>query len=438
MAAVTAFADTDAYRQDFEAFTAKRREPDGLFSLRRAALKRFEALGLPSSRQEAWRFTDVSALTRSPFQRAGDTPVDADRLPALKGPHHRLVFVNGRFAPGLSRLQDMPDQVLIASLGQALLTHPEQVVTYLDRLKGLEDNPFTARNSAFWENGAFVYLPRGAVVEQPLHLIFFATGDAIASYPRSLIVLEETAQATIVADYQGEGCYLHCPVTEIQLGAGAVLSYHLIQEEDPQAWHLGGLRLQQEQDSHFSGHLLSAGGLLTRTDLYALLAGEGAECHLNGLLLVKDKQLSDQHIRVEHAKPRGTSRQLFKGILEDQGRAVFDGMIYVHKQAQKTDASQQNHNLLLSRQALANSNPRLEILADDVKCSHGSTIGFLDSDALFYLRSRGIGQADAQAMLVYAFANEIVEQIRLAPLRERLERLLSERLYPAAAAGRNP
>jgi Fe-S cluster assembly protein SufD len=438
MAAVTAFADTDTYRQDFEALTARRCEPDNLLSLRRTALKRFESLGLPSSRQEAWRFTDISALAQIPFRRAGDTPVDAARLPVLKGPHHRLVFVNGRFAPRLSRLQAMPDEVLIASLGQALLTHPEQVVSYLDRLEGLEDNPFTARNSAFWEDGAFIYLPRDVVLEQPLHLVCFAIGDDTASHPRSLIILEDTAQATLVADYQGEGRYLHCPVTEIQLGAGAVLSYHLLQEEDPQAWHLGGVRLRQEQDSHFSGHLLSAGGLLTRTDLYALLAGEGAECYLNGLTLVKDKQLSDQHIRVEHARPRGTSRQLFKSILEDKGHAVFDGMIHVHKQAQKTDASQQNHNLLLSRQALANSNPRLEILADDVKCSHGSTTGFLDLDALFYLRSRGIGQADAQAMLVYAFANEIVEHIRLAPLRERLEGLLSERLYPAAAAERNP
>ncbi len=430
--AVTAFADTDTYRQDFESFAARRCEPDDLLSLRRAALKRFESLGLPSSRQEAWRFTDVSALARIPFQRAGDTPVDADRLPVLKGPHHRLVFVNGRFVPGLSRLQDMPDPVLIASLGQALLTHPEQVVPYLDRLKGLEDNPFTARNSAFWENGAFVYLPRGVVLEQPLHLIFFATGDATASHPRTLIVLEETAQATIVADYQGEGRYLHCPVTEIQLGVGAVLSYHLIQEEDPQAWHLGGLRLRQEQDSHFSGHILSAGGLLTRTDLYTLLDGEGAECHWYGLTLVKDQQLGDQHIRVEHARPRGSSRQLFKGILEDKGRTVFDGLIQVHQQAQKTDARQENRNLLLSRQAQANSNPRLQILADDVKCSHGSTVGFLDADALFYLRSRGIGQAEARAMLVFAFANEIIEQIRLAPLRERLERLLNERLLPAA------
>jgi Fe-S cluster assembly protein SufD len=430
--AVTAFADTDRDHREFEKFTAKRHEPDSLLKLRRQALQRLETLGLPSSHQEAWRFTDVAALGQLAFQRAGDAPVAADRLPLLAGPHHRLVFVNGRFAPGLSRLQSLPDKALVASLGQALLTHPERVVASLDQLKGLADNPFAARNSAFWEDGAFVYLPRGVVLEQPLQLIFFATGEDTANYPRTLIVLEDSAQASAVMDCRGQGRYLTCPLTEIRLGRGAALDYHLIQEDDPLAWHLGGLRLQQEQNSRFTGHLLSAGGLLTRTDIYGLLAGEGAECHWYGLTLVKDRQLGDQHLLVEHAKPHGSSRQLFKGVLEDKGRTVFDGLIWVHQHAQKTDASQQNRNLLLSRQALAHSNPRLEILADDVKCSHGSTVGFLDPDALFYLRARGIGLAEAQAMLVYAFANEIVEQIKLAPLRERLEQLLSERLYPVA------
>ena len=430
--AATAFADADHDHREFEEFAAKRNEPDGLLQLRRQALQRLETLGLPSSRQEAWRFTDVVALGQIAFQRAGDAPVAADRLPVLEGPHHRLVFVNGRFAPGLSRLQHLPDEALVASLGQALLTHPEQVVASLDRLKGLADNPFAARNSAFWEDGAFVYLPRGVVLDLPLHLIFFASGEDTANYPRTLIVLEEAAHASVVVDYRGQGRYLTCPMTEISLGKGAVLDYHLIQEDDPQAWHLGGLRLQQEQNSHFTGHLLSAGGLLTRTNIYGLLAGEGAECHWYGLTLVKDRQLGDQHLLLEHAKPHGSSRQLFKGVLEDKGRTVFDGLIRVHQHAQKTDANQQNRNLLLSRQALAHSNPRLEILADDVKCSHGSTVGFLDPDALFYLRARGIGLAEAQAMLVYAFANEIVEHIKLTPLRERLEHLLSERLYPAA------
>jgi Fe-S cluster assembly protein SufD len=224
---------------------------------------------------------------------------------------------------------------------------------------------------------------------------------------------------------------LTCPVTEAYLGDGAVLEYHKIQQEDAAAWHLGGLRLRQGRDSQARLHMVSSGGLLNRTDVFALLDGEGADCNINGLTVVEDEQLGDYHLRVEHAKPQGTSRQLFKGILDDKSRAVFDSLIYVHPHAQKTDASQTNRNLLLSRRAVASSNPRLEILADDVKCSHGSTIGFLDPDALFYLRSRGIGEAEARAMLVYAFANDSVERIRLKPLRERLEHLLFERLYPA-------
>jgi Fe-S cluster assembly protein SufD len=263
--------------------------------------------------------------------------------------------------------------------------------------------------------------------------VFFSTGEDTVSYPRSLIVLEDGAQATIVEDYLGHGRYLNCPLSEIRLGQGAALDYYQVQEDDTQARHLGGLRVYQERDSRIRALLFSAGGLLARTDVAAVLDGEGADCRLDGLTLVAGNQVGDFHVQVEHAKPHGTSGQLFKGVLEDKGRAVFDGLIRVRKDAQKTDASQNNRNLLLSKLALANSNPRLEILADDVKCSHGSSIGFLDQDALFYFRSRGIGLAEAQAMLVYAFANDIVERIQWAPLRERLEQRLAQRLYPKAA-----
>jgi Fe-S cluster assembly protein SufD len=316
----------------------------------------------------------------------------------------------------------------VASLGQALLTHPELVESHLGQSKGLDNNPFAARNSTFWEDGAFVYLPRGTVLEQPLQLIFFATGDDTVNYPRTLVVMEEASEATILTEYRGQGRCLTCPVTEIHQAAGAVLNYYEVQEAPLEAWHLGNLQLLLAQDSQINTQLLSLGGLGSRTDVFALLDGEGATCQVSGLTLVKSTQLSDFHVRVEHAKPHGTSHQLFKSVLEDKGRSVFDGLIYVHKHAQQTNANQSNQNLLLSRQALANSNPRLEILADDVKCSHGSTIGFLDQDALFYLRSRGIGEVEAQNMLVYAFANDIVEQIHLKPLRERLENLLMERL----------
>jgi Fe-S cluster assembly protein SufD len=206
-------------------------------------------------------------------------------------------------------------------------------------------------------------------------------------------LLAEASQAVIVEDYRGEGRYLTCPVTEIRLEQGAVLSHHKVQEEDPQAWHLGGLRMHQQQNSSIAAHFLSAGGLLARTDIFILLDGEGADCNLDGLTLAGEGQLGDYHIAMEHARPHSSSGQLFKGVLAGKARAVFDGLIHVRQNAQKTQAMQNNRNLLLSRRALANSNPRLEILADDVKCNHGSTIGYLDPDALFYLRSRGISHA---------------------------------------------
>ncbi|MFZ1642183.1 MAG: Fe-S cluster assembly protein SufD [Candidatus Contendobacter sp.] len=415
----------DTYRPVFAEFTTGRREPDAIARLRREAFARFETLGLPTRQQEAWRLTELSGLRQWNPQRPTLVPVDAGALPTLGLPAHRLVFVNGHYAPGLSQLREMPDQALIANLGQALLTHPELIAPHLDCLPGLAWHPFAALNTAFWEDGAFVHLPRGTVVETPIHLIFHATGGDMTVYPRLLLVLEENTQATVIVEHQGAGRYLNGPVTEARLGDGAVLHYHKIQQESPQAFHLGAIRIQQGRNSEANVHLLSFGGLVARTDFEALLDGEGACCKLNGLTLARDQQFSDVHVRVEHAQPHGSSQQLFKSVLDDKARTVFDGMIHVRPHAQKTDARQVSRNLLLSRQAQANSNPRLEILADDVKCGHGSTTGFLNPDAEFYLRARGIGAEQARAMLVHAFANDSLNQIRLTPLRERFARLLA-------------
>ncbi|CDH47751.1 Fe-S cluster assembly protein SufD [Candidatus Contendibacter odensensis] len=415
----------DRYRPDFAGFAADRREPDAIARLRRKAFTRFETLGLPTRQQEDWRLTDLSGLQQWNLQPPTIVPVDAGALPTLDLPAHRLAFVNGRYAPGLSQLREMPDQALIASIGQALLTHPELIVPYLDRLPGLEQHPFAALNTAFWEDGALVYLPPGTVVETPIHLIFHATGSDMAVYPRLLLALDEGAQATVIVEYQGAGRYLNAPVTEARLGDDAVLHYHKIQQESPAAFHFGGIRLQQGRNSEAYVHLLSFGGLVARTDLEALLDGEGANCTLNGLTLARDQQFSDVHVRVDHAQPHGSSQQVFKSVLDGKARTVFDGMIHVRPHAQKTDARQVSRNLLLSRQAQANSNPRLEILADDVKCGHGSTTGFLNPDAEFYLRARGISASRARAMLVHAFANDSLNQIRLTPLRERLAHLLA-------------
>ena len=419
---------SDPYRPAFADFVANRREPDAIARLRREAFDRFETLGWPTRQQEAWRLTDLSALQTLALQPPADALVDAGTLPTLDGPTHRLVFVNGRFAPGLSHVLELPDRALIASLGQALLTHSQLIESRLDRLPGLEQHPFAALNTAFWEDGAVVHLPRGTVIEEPIHLVFYATGGDMRLHPRLLLALEEGAQATVVVEYRGAGRALNAPLAELDLGAGALLHYHQIQEEAPQAFHLGAIRVRQDRASEANLHLISVGGQLARTDLAVLLDGEGASCSLNGLTLARDQQYGDYHVRVEHAQPHGTSEQRFKSVLDGKARSVFDGMIYVCPGAQKTDARQTSRNLLLSRQAQAHSNPRLEILADDVKCGHGSTTGFLDPDAEFYLRARGIPAAQARALLVHAFANDNLNQIRLTPLRERLARLLADRL----------
>lgn len=420
---------TDPYRARFAAFMAERREPDVFARLRRAAFDRFERLGLPTRQQEAWRLTDLSALQALVWQPAGPAPVDPGTLPTLETPAHRLTFINGRFAPALSSLRESPGKALITRLSQALLTHSGRIEPYLDRLPGLEAHPFAVLNTAFWEDGAFIHVPRGTVLEEPIHLIFHASGDSVSIHPRLLLVLEDGAQASVVVEYGGAGRYLNAPMTEIQLGADATtLHYHQIQQEAPSAFHLGGVRIRQGRASQANLHLMAFGGQLARTDLEALLDGEGAHCTLNGLTLGRDRQFSANHVRVEHAHPQGTSEQVFKNVLDDQARAVFDGMIHVRPHAQKTDARQLNRNLLLSRQAQAQANPRLEILADDVKCGHGSSTGFLDPDAEFYLRARGIPAAQARALLVHAFANDSLNRIRLTPLRERLARLLADRL----------
>ncbi len=419
---------SDPYRPAFAEFMANRREPDAILRLRQEAFNRFETLGWPSRQQEAWRLTDLSALQALSLQQPVDALIDAGILPTLDSPAHQLVFINGRFTPGLSQLRELPNRALIASFSQALTTHPERLEPYLDRLPGLEQHPFAALNTAFWEDGAVVHLPRGTVIEEPVHLVFYTTGNDRRIHPRLLLALEEGAQVTVVVEYRGAGRALNAPLAELALGAGAVLHYHQIQEEAPQAFHLGAIRVRQDRDSEANLHLVSVGGHLARTDLAVLLDGEGARCSLNGLILGRDQQYGDYHVRVEHAQPRGTSEQRFKSVLDGKARSVFDGMIHVRPRAQKTDARQTSRNLLLSKQALAYSNPRLEILADDVKCGHGSSTGFLDPDAEFYLRARGIPAAQARALLVHAFANDNLNRIGLTPLRERLTRLLADRL----------
>ena len=430
MSAVAMNHREDIFQPLFAQLGAERQaEPVFVRALREQAWQDYQTLGVPTTRHEQWRFTDLSALADVSLQRALDTPVDNANLPAvLSESAIRLVFINGRFAPALSDVGAvLPEGIIVSSLANAFTQYPEQLAMHLGSVNKTSKDVFAVLNTALLEDGVFVYLPAGKVLAQPIQLVFYASGKNSLNAPRNLIVLERAAQATIVEQYTGEGFYLSCPYTEIKLADGAVCQHHKVQQESSSAYHLANLHTMQARDSSLTSHLLTTSGLLNRCDVYACLNGTGANNTLHGLTLVEEGELADYHVIVEHAASHGTSQQVFKGVLNGKSRAVFDGLIKVVQDAQKTDASQSSRNLLLSQRALANANPRLEILADDVKCAHGSTIGFLDEDALFYLRSRGLPEQQARALLVYAFANEQIDAIQLTPLREQLAQLLVDR-----------
>lgn len=429
-----AVAEQNPYLADFEAFEGGRAglEPPALQELRRRAIERFETLGFPTIKQEAWRNTDVSAIAKAGFRRIQEPgTVDTRQLePHVYAGCARLTFVDGRYAPELSTSLDLPEGVVAGSLATALVTHRDLVLEHLGRHTSFEEQAFAALNTAYFEDGVFLYLPRNAVLEGPLHLLFLSATPGAVTYPRTLLVAGENSHATVIEHYAStaDGPYLSCPVTEILLGANAVLDHYKVQKESIEAYHVAVQQSYQGRASTLRSHSVSVGGHLVRNDLDAMLDAEGITCILNGLYLVDGEQHVDNHMRVDHAKPNGYSHELYKGILDGNGRSVFNGLIHVYEDAQKTDAVQSNRNLVLSRGALASSNPQLEIFADDVRCTHGSTIGQLDDDAIFYLRSRGIGADAARSLLTYAFASDIVERIKVESVRQDLEELLFHRL----------
>ena len=402
--------------------------------LRRAAMRRFGELGFPDTRQEEWRFTDVSPIARTGFDL---DPAAVSLDPAALEPYsyrdcYRLVLLNGRLAPELSDLEGLPEDVVVRGLAEALADGDEAAAAEVGRHAAYAEHPFVALNTALWRDGALVKVPRGVALDKPVNLVVLGTpGESpIAFFPRILVVAEESSQLTLVEQYAtvGEGRYLSCPVTEIVAHDNATVDHYKLQREADTAFHVATFQIHLDRDSNVSSHSISWGGELVRNDVNAILAGEGCDANLNGLYLVEGEQLVDYHMRVEHVAPHCDSHELFKGILEGAARSVFNGRIYVHPGAQKTDAKQTSRNLLLSPDALCNANPQLEIFADDVKCTHGSTVGQLDDTAIFYLRSRGIGEEAARSLLTYAFAADIVERITVPQVRQELEEFLFRRL----------
>jgi Fe-S cluster assembly protein SufD len=407
--------------------------PAWLKELRQSAIASFGKLGFPTIRDEDWKYTSVAPIVSTDFAwRERDAiraeAVTTEEILALSfadSEHSRLVFVDGVYCAQLSEVRGLLDGVRLENLAGALRSGDEVLHKHLSRYVRYQQQSFVALNTAFVEDGVLVFIPQGAIVEQPMYLIFVSTGegDPTISHPRNLIVADEGAQVRIVESHvgKGNGTYFANAVTEVVVGEGASVEHYLLQRQGSNGLHVGALEAHLSAQCSFSAHSIALAGSLIRNDVHVVLDGEGAECHLNGLYLVDAKRHVDNHTEIEHCRPRARSQELYKGILSGSARGVFNGKILVHKDAQKSDARQTNKNLVLSKDAVINTKPQLEIYADDVKCSHGSTVGQLDSNALFYLQSRGIGWQEAQSLLSYAFASDVTNRIKAASMRSQLD-----------------
>ncbi len=415
-------------------------DPPWLRRLRQDAFARFCEVGFPTSHDEDWRFTSVSAIAQTSFRltRNGRARVSQQELEPYRIPvvACQLVFVNGRFARELSLLGKLPNGVKVSSLAREISSHTGAIEACLGRYLDVRRDAFCALNTAFVEDGAFVHISRGTLVAEPICLLFVSTPDDAPSmsHPRNLIVAEEDSQATFVEDYVtlGGGAVLCNTVTELVAGDHAVLSHYMIEREHKEAFNVSTLRIQQGRSTNVVSHSVLLGGALVRNNVHPVLAGEGGECLINGLFIGSGHQHLDNYMLVEHASPRCGSRQFYNGILDGHAHGVFHGRIIVHKDAQKTDAKQTNRNLLLSDDAQIDTKPQLEIYADDIKCTHGATIGQIEGDALFYLRSRGIDEVSARKLLLFAFASECLDRMKQGPVHRHVEGLINQCLFQVA------
>ena len=417
-------AETAPY---FEAFRARSRdteEPAWLTARREAALLRFGELGFPTRRQEAWRFTNLRALQGTTFAPAtGIAAVPAALVDGLRLPEatHRLVFVNGRFAPELSLLSVVPAGAWLATVRRTLDERPDLLEAAIDDSDTVGAQPFASLNAAFFADGFVLALEPGVVLDRPVQIIHVGrTGTPQAAHVRNLVLLRAGSRATVVETFTGEGAYWSNSVTALSVGERAALRRVKVQDEGREAVHFGLDRVTLADDARYESFVLTLGARLGRHDTLATLSGERAHCAVHGAYLLRGEQEATNATVIDHAAPHGTTREVWMGVVEERAHGVFLGRIAVRPEAQKTDAEQLNRNLLLSPRATVNTKPEFEILADDVKCSHGATVGDLDENALFYLRTRGISEADARRMLINAFTAEAIATVEDASLRDYL------------------
>ena len=402
-----------------------------LRDLRARAFAHFSRTGFPTMHMEDWRFTNVSVLSQTPFESpAHDDLVRLRQVESFVVPDAacRLVFLNGRFAPRLSSPAALSDGITVSNLAGHLSADPLTIERQLGHYLNTERDPFCALNTAFFEDGAYVHVGKGKALEKPIYLQFISASPErpTINHPRNLIVLEPASRVTVIEDYVSidEAETLCNSATELFVGEDAAVSHYRIERERSRAFNMSTLRIEQGQNARASSHSVLLGGQLVRNNVHPVLGGPGAECLINGLFVGGLQQHLDNYMLVEHAAPYCSSRQFYNGILADRAHGVFHGRIVVHKDAKQTDAKQTNRNLLLSDDAQIDSKPQLEILADDVKCTHGATIGQINEDALFYLRSRGINEITAREFLLLAFAGECLERMQEEPIRSAIEVLI--------------
>ena len=415
-------------------------DPSWLRSLREGAMAAFAQKGFPTAKDEAWRYTDVAPIRKTFFNLGeGIAALSPETVAELKRKSGKnfLLIVNGKL---LREHSHVPEGIEVMDLGEAILSSPELVEPYLGRTAALGDDIFCALNMAFFHSGLLIHVPAGRTVKEPIYAVFLTDPAQNASvfYPRNLFVIGQGSKAAIVETYvsrNGKGYFTNA-VTEAFLEPGAILDHVKIQSENAEVFHIASTYTVQRRASSFSSFALSTGGRLARSECRMVLAEEGASCELSGLYLGDRDQVLDHQTFVDHRKPDGKSRQFFKGLMAGNSRGVFRGQVLVRQDAQRTDAQQTNKNLLLSDKAKVDTQPQLEILADDVKCSHGAAVGQLQEDAIFYLRSRGIGEKDAGRILAQGFAREVIERSNLDFMKEALSDLVNEKLKEQLYSGK--
>jgi len=412
-------------------------ELEWLNESRDQAIQSFSSQGFPTLRVEDWKYTSIRPIEKRQFKLSQDADhtVDASTINEYLCKDmacHLMVFVDGRFSAPLSNFGELPEGIKIKDLSTALQEDTELLKTHLGSAADTSRNGFAAMNMAFMSDGAFINIDNNANIELPIHLMFLSTGqhEEVTSQSRILILTGTSSQAKIIESYHSleDSVYFNNVTTEIKVGANANIEHYKVQQESTKAFHIATLQVNQQRDSTFTSHSVSLGAQLARNDINSVMGDEGATCNLYGLYVADGRQHTDFHTRIDHAKPHCTSNEFYKGILDGHSRAVFNGQVHVHPDAQKSDAQQANNNLLLSKNAEVDTKPQLEIYADDVTAAHGATVGQLDENMMFYLRSRGIDYNSAHALLVYGFAHSVIEEMSLEPLRKHLEGVLVSRI----------